>query len=94
MAANSGSQNDGAGNSLLHEEEQCSTRLSCARAQSKRGALYDVHGMIGCVCIHGIPLLGTFCDLRGPENFVYYMVRSLKNQARIETQGHGGDLLH
>jgi len=63
-----------AGPSADHDEEQCSTRLSCARAQSKRGALYDVHGMLGAVCIHDIPVLGTFCDLRGPENFVYYLV--------------------
>jgi len=57
--------------------EQCSTRLSCARTQSRHGALYDRFGIIGTVCIHGIPLLNSFCDLRGPENFVYYMLMLL-----------------
>lgn len=57
-----------------HEGDQCSTRLSCAREQSKKKALYSINGIVGAVCVHGIPLLGSFCALRGPENFVYYLV--------------------
>lgn len=57
------------------EGEQCGARLSCALSQSKEGALYDQHGIVGAVCTHCVPLEGTYCDLRGPENFVYYMVR-------------------
>jgi len=57
------------------DEEQCSTRLSCARAQSsKQGALYERAGTVGASCFHNVPLAGSFCDLRGPENCLYYMV--------------------
>lgn len=55
-----------------------STRLSCARAQSRwHGGLYDRFGIIGVVCAHRFPLLGSFCHLLGPENFVHYMVSEL-----------------
>lgn len=28
---------------------------------------------MGAVCAHGIPVLGSFCDLYTPEQFVYYI---------------------
>jgi len=58
--------------------DQCSSRLSCARVQSKKGALYDICGMLGVVCSHGFPLAEGFCDLRGPENFVYLVLPGTK----------------
>eukprot|EP00967_Tisochrysis_lutea_P146665 scaffold277290_cov22-Tisochrysis_lutea.AAC.1 len=43
-------------------------------SSSKTGALYDINGVIGATCTHGCAIPGSFCDMRGPENFVYYMV--------------------
>lgn len=70
------------------DAEQCSTRLSCARTKSKEGALYDQHGIVGAVCIHGVPLEGAFCDLRGHENFVYYMVGTSVSTGRSVPYHH------
>ena len=31
-----------------------------------------MYGIIGAVCSHSVPLKGTFMDMHGPEQFVYY----------------------
>lgn len=65
-----------------HEGDQCSTRLSCAQELSKKKALYSTNGIVGAVCVHGVPLLGSFCALRGTENYVYYLVSMFSTRTK------------
>lgn len=53
----------------------CSSSLHCARpiAQGIVGPC-DLHGIVGGVCSHSVPLKGMFVDMHGPEQFVYYLV--------------------
>ncbi|KAJ9512604.1 hypothetical protein QJQ45_018896 [Haematococcus lacustris] len=55
----------------------CCAPLSCARPHTSSvsaGQRCDIRGVVGFVCCHGIPLLGYFCNLRTPEQFVYYLM--------------------
>ncbi|KAJ9534336.1 hypothetical protein QJQ45_016030 [Haematococcus lacustris] len=59
------------------EAHDCATALSCARpatSSSSAGQPCDMRGVVGFVCCHGIPLLGLFCNLVTPEQFVYYLL--------------------
>lgn len=37
------------------------------------GGPTDVHGVVGAVCMHTVPLRGMFCDMLTPEQFAYYL---------------------
>jgi hypothetical protein len=53
----------------------CNTALSCARAETTAtSSVCDRHGIVGGTCSHTIPLRGGFLDMRGPEQFVYYLI--------------------
>jgi len=54
----------------------CLAELHCARveATASPSGPCDVHGVGGAVCNHGFAILGSFMDLWGPEQFVYYLV--------------------
>ena len=62
-----------AGN-LDAERGDCDTALSCARPDSKPTGPCDVHGVVGTVCAHTIPLSGMFIDMRTPEQFIFYLI--------------------
>lgn len=62
---------DGASASEGHD---CSASLSCSRPDSKARGPCDIHGLVGGVCAHTVPLLGGFIDMRTPEQFVYYLI--------------------
>ena len=53
---------------------ECQTSLHCARADSAATGACDVHGVVGAVCMHGLPVREVFCDLRTPEQFAYYLL--------------------
>lgn len=57
------------------ENASCKHDITCARpASTKTGALNDVEGVVGPTCVHGMAIPGAYCDMRGPENYVYYVV--------------------
>ena len=57
------------------DERECSTALSCSRPESKAPpGSCDIFGVVGMVCMHGIPLLGLFCNMPTPEQFLYYLL--------------------
>lgn len=55
---------------------ECDNHLHCARHEAPAAGAgpCDVHGVVGGVCSHGIPLKGMFIDMHGPEQFIYYLV--------------------
>lgn len=57
-----------------NEEEGCSTVLHCARPKAFEAGAVDIFGVVGFVCSHGIPVRGSFADMRTPEQFAYYIV--------------------
>lgn len=60
---------------IAAEETSCSASLSCSRPEAvNSGSPCDIHGMVGAVCTHTIPVRHTFMDMRGPEQFIYYLV--------------------
>ena len=60
---------------LDQDVRACSAELHCARAEAPAASgPCDVHGVVGGVCPHGLPLRGLFMDMHGPEQFVYYLV--------------------
>ena len=72
-----GKLNLGYADSNLQDEEirACSAELHCARPEAPAASgPCDVHGVVGGVCHHGIPLRGMFVDMHGPEQFIYYLV--------------------
>jgi hypothetical protein len=59
------------------EADQCSTHLHCARPTAPSTATHhmcDVMGVVGWVCVHGIPLNGMFCNMPSFEQFSYYLL--------------------
>lgn len=50
------------------------TALSCARSEAAPVGPCDVHGVVGAVCSHTIPLRSCFIDMKTPEQFIYYIV--------------------
>ncbi len=53
---------------------ECSSSLHCARpTASSVGGPCDIHGVVGAVCMHTVPLRGLFCDMPTPEQFTYYL---------------------
>ncbi|KAJ9506947.1 hypothetical protein QJQ45_016576, partial [Haematococcus lacustris] len=55
----------------------CCTSLSCARPHTSNvsaGQPCDIRGIVGFVCCHGIPVPQLFCNMRTPEQFVYYLL--------------------
>lgn len=56
------------------DEPACKASLSCARPDSHAKGVCDIHGIVGAVCAHTVPLLGSFMDLRTPEQFTYYLI--------------------
>ena len=42
--------------------------------QSRAKGICDVFGLLGAVCAHTVPLLGSFMDLRTPEQFIFYLL--------------------
>jgi len=66
------------------DNESCKHEINCARATSTRkGALSDVDGVVGTTCVHGYPIPESYCDLRGPENYTYYMVRLSRQVTQV-----------
>ena len=60
----------------------CTTNLSCSRESAGRcfgGAqsACDVVGLVGSVCMCGIPLVNGFIDMISPEQFLYYLILML-----------------
>lgn len=56
-------------------DEGCGASIRCARPQAPANSgVCDRPGVVGCVCHHGVPVRGLFMDMRGPEQFVYYLV--------------------
>jgi hypothetical protein len=52
----------------------CSADVYCARTSARETGAVDVHGVVGVVCTHGIPVRGGFCDMLTPEIFSYYLI--------------------
>ncbi|KAJ9507906.1 hypothetical protein QJQ45_021265, partial [Haematococcus lacustris] len=55
----------------------CSASLSCARPHTSNvsaGQPCDIRGIVGFVCCHGIAVPQLFCNMRTPEQFVYYLL--------------------
>ncbi|KAJ9528437.1 hypothetical protein QJQ45_020285 [Haematococcus lacustris] len=64
----------GAGTDHPHS---CTANLSCSRPTAASGSTAkrcDITGVIGCVCCHGVPARGQFCNMRTPEQFTYYLL--------------------
>lgn len=59
----------------LEEEPACTASLSCSRPESKARGPCDIHGLVGGVCAHTVPLMGSFIDMHTPEQFVYYLIQ-------------------
>ena len=62
-----------------HIVEVCTSHLSCANESSGRSfgqkqAGCDVVGIVGSVCMCGIPLVNGFIDMVSPEQFLYYLI--------------------
>ncbi|KAJ9523276.1 hypothetical protein QJQ45_024061, partial [Haematococcus lacustris] len=49
----------------------CSNPTAVSTATAKR---CDITGVVGCTCCHGVPARGTFCNMRTPEQFTYYLL--------------------
>jgi hypothetical protein len=66
---------------------ECQPRLSCARESSLYSGISDDCGLVGGVCSHGQPLLGTFMTMPAPERFVYYdlALQELLLSTRLDT---------
>ncbi|KAG2482162.1 hypothetical protein HYH03_018886 [Edaphochlamys debaryana] len=56
------------------EEPSCRSSLHCARPNSSSAGPCDVHGVVGAVCMHTVPVRGGFCDMPKPEQFSYYLL--------------------
>ena len=58
------------------EELECTTHLHCARptAAATKNQAVDEHGLVGFVCMHGIPVRGLFCNMPTHEQFSYYLL--------------------
>lgn len=69
---------DGRGVSAAADDDagDCGASLSCSRPDTAASgsSACDIHGMVGAVCTHTIPLRGAFIDMHGPEQFAYYLV--------------------
>ncbi|KAJ9523962.1 hypothetical protein QJQ45_022392 [Haematococcus lacustris] len=64
----------GAGTDHPHS---CTANLSCSRPTAASGSTAkrcDITGVVGCVCCHGVPARGQFCNMRTPEQFTYYLL--------------------
>ncbi len=49
--------------------------LPCCRPQSEhKGGPVDVYGVVGAVCVHGVPCKDVFVDMPMPEQFSYYLL--------------------
>ncbi|KAJ9507550.1 hypothetical protein QJQ45_019377 [Haematococcus lacustris] len=59
------------------EAHDSSTSLSCSRPETSNITARQpcaVHGVVGFVCCHGVPLLALYCNMRTAEQFVYYLL--------------------
>ncbi len=56
------------------DADTCTTSLHCARPSAASSGGVDVHGLVGAVCTHGVPVRGSFIDLRTHEAFSYYII--------------------
>ena len=52
----------------------CSASVTCARISCVAKGICDVYGVVGAVCAHTIPVVGSFMDLLTPEQYVYYII--------------------
>lgn len=52
----------------------CTTHLSCARVEAKHTGKVNVYGVMGAVCVHGVPIPGSFVDLSAPEQYSIYLL--------------------
>ena len=51
----------------------CTTALSCNREKSHNTrAELDICGIVGIVCVHGVPALGCMLPMNAPENHSFY----------------------
>jgi hypothetical protein len=66
-------------------QHQCHPQLSCARETSVSTGINDECGIAGCVCSHGVPLLGGMLAMPAPERMLYYdlLASSLQTQADV-----------
>lgn len=54
----------------------CASTLTCSRpvAAAASNTPCDVHGVCGAVCMHTVPVRGSFVDLPAPESFSPYLL--------------------
>jgi hypothetical protein len=56
--------------------KECTSNFHCARPDTAatESKTLSVHGMLGAVCAHGTPCVGSFVDMHGSEQFIYYLI--------------------
>jgi len=52
----------------------CESHLSCGRNEASTSTAMTVHAVGGGACGHGVPLAGTFVDMKTAEQYIYYLV--------------------
>lgn len=57
-----------------HHPPACATQLHCNRTSAGSNAKLDMHGLVGLVCTHIIPLLALFLPMPTYEQHYYYDV--------------------
>lgn len=60
----------------LAHSATCASTLTCSRPEgvAANSSPCDVHGVVGTVCMHGVPLRGGFLDMETPECFSHYIL--------------------
>jgi hypothetical protein len=75
LGAGAGAGAGAAGSQQQDGSRHCTTRLHCARVNAlPGGGKMSVFGLLGAVCMHGVPLIGAFIDLLAPESFPPYIL--------------------
>ena len=57
-----------------HGAGLCTLSLHCANAEGQAKGPCSIHGVVGGVCAHTVPLLGMFIDMTTNEQFIYYLI--------------------
>lgn len=58
---------------LPPQHKPCDTNFVASKTGGNKSDYKDVNGVIGGVCVHGIPLRGGFIDMKTPEQHTYYL---------------------
>jgi hypothetical protein len=54
------------------DDSSCNIRCGRSNASAKNDSV-DRYGVVGAVCMHGVPLRELFCDMPTPEQYSYYL---------------------